>query len=105
MKLVTKVNCERCHTVKEYLSGRGISYEEIYIEKPEQLDVYRKMLTDNDRPLGFPIILNGAEIVNGNTEEIITFIESKYPIPQSDRHIDTDTTEKQEKTDIYFWGR
>lgn len=79
MKLITKVACDRCVKVKEYLKTNNIPYEEVYIENPEDLQVYRQMLVDNGRELGFPILLENSEITNGNTEEIISWLTNKYP--------------------------
>lgn len=85
MKLISKQNCERCVKVKEYLKEKGVEYEEVLITNPTDLKVYRKMLVDNNRQLGFPIILNGGTIINGSYDEII-------------RSLDT-------KDNTYFWGR
>ena len=90
MKIVTKSGCTRCVQIKEYMKGNGIAYEEIYIEKPEQLDVYRQMLTDAGRGAGFPILLEGSEIINGSTEELIEFLSAQSQRPKSDS--------------IYDWG-
>lgn len=87
MKIITKSGCTRCVQVKEYMKGAGIDYEEIYIENPADLEIYRQMLIDNERQLGFPILLKGSEIINGTTEEIIAWLETQKP------------------ESLYFWGR
>lgn len=63
------------------MKGNNILFEEIYIEKPEQLDVYRQMLTDAGRNPGFPILLKGSEIMNGSTEELIEFLANSKNRP------------------------
>lgn len=78
MKLITKIACDRCVKVKEYLKTNNIPYEEVLVEKPEDLQVYRQMLIDNGKELGFPILLKNSEIVNGNTETIISWLANKY---------------------------
>jgi len=88
MKLITKAGCPRCVNIKEYLKENNISYEEIYVENPTDLDVYRQMLIDNDRPLGFPILIKGSEIINGETEVIIEWL-----------------TKQNKEESIYSWGR
>lgn len=88
MKLITKAGCPRCVNIKEYLKGNSFSYEEVYVENPTDLDVYRQMLIDNDRPLGFPILIKGSEIINGETEVIIEWL-----------------TKQNKEESIYSWGR
>lgn len=90
MRLISKKDCERCVRVKNYMNGKGILYEEVLVEKPEDLNIYRKMLVDNDKQLGFPIILRGSEIVNGSSEEIMSWLAIQHPESREGR---------------YFWGR
>lgn len=89
IKIITKSGCTRCVQVKEYMKGNGIEYEEIYVENPADLDVYRQMLIDNNRPLGFPILLQDSKITNGSTEEIIDWLITQKTRPES----------------VFFWGR
>lgn len=89
MKIITKKNCDRCVKVKDYMKEKGINYEEILVENPTDLELYRKMLIDNNKQLGFPILLKDSEIINGQSEEIISWLNKQYP---------------EKKESIYFWG-
>lgn len=86
MKLITKVACDRCVKIKEYLKTHNTPYEEVYIEKPEDLQVYRQMLIDNGKELGFPILLENGEIINGNTEAIISWLTNKHQTPTETKY-------------------
>lgn len=77
LKLISKTNCERCSKIKDFLNTNKINYQEIQAKETD-IDVYRKMLIDNNKPLGFPILLQGSEIINGQAEEITNWITGQY---------------------------
>lgn len=88
LKLISKQNCERCTNVKAYLKDKKIDYQEIPATEKD-IELYRKMLIDNDKPLGFPILLKGSEIINGSLEEITNWLQRQYP---------------EQKDGLYFWS-
>lgn len=87
LKLISKTNCDRCTKIKNFLNTNQIDFQEIQATEAD-LEVYRQMLTDNDRPLGFPILLKDSQIINGQSEDIISWLQSQYPKTQG----------------IYFWA-
>lgn len=94
MKIYTKQNCARCEQVKEYLNGKGISYQVIDITNDmDTLTKFRDMFPG----AGFPVVeFPDGSILAGQVEPIIEKI-SQIEVPK----IEINKIEYPE----YFWGK
>lgn len=94
MKIYTKQNCARCEQVKEYMNGKGISYQIIDITNDmDTLTKFREMFPG----AGFPVVeFPDGSILAGQVEPIIEKI-SQLDEPKVE--------EVKSNTPDYFWGK
>lgn len=88
MKLISKTNCPRCESIKNFLDKNNFPYE-VEMAEDKGYGYWRDFVTQKTGTLGFPILLNGDECVNGSSEDLLQAINKWFVEP----------------TSTYFWGK
>lgn len=108
LKLISKINCERCENIKNYLTQRGIEFE---VEMAENMgyEIWRDLILQETGKPGFPLLIktttNKTEYLNGSTEEIIEKINEWYPTLDGLNHSETAVSRGIKPDRInYEWG-
>lgn len=70
LKIISKINCPRCENIKQHLDTNNIPYE-VEMAEDKGYGYWRDFVTEKTGQLGFPIVFNGEECVNGSSEEIV----------------------------------
>ena len=90
LKVISKLDCERCAKVKDYLETREIPFE-IEMAENSGYDVWRKSIEGYTGKLGFPLLLyypegKQVEAINGSYDEITAKLMEWYPSKEKCDH-------------------
>lgn len=75
IKIYSSVDCPYCYVVKDYLTQKGIDFEEIDLfEQPEK----RKEMEEISQQKNIPVLVINGEVVVGWNKEKIDELLKKY---------------------------
>lgn len=75
IKIYTSIDCPYCYVVKDYLTQRGIEFEEIdFYEQPEK----REEMEEISQQKNIPVLVINDEVVVGWDKEKIDELLKKY---------------------------